>query len=342
MFFENLFHFFTGPWFVTFTIVLHIFIFARLFRKIRDMRVNRAIEKMAIEKVENPNEKDEEAYEILNQVRTDIWLEWNALKKKSEKDKETEVFSVGLFYGYVMKVSEAIAAVYYPEMKNPHYLAKIEDLAILNNRIFSRIDDILSLPFLKKLKRFNIDSILKIHRLYTSPLGFIFRNRETRKAMKQISGAINIINPWYWARQYLTEYSLETATRFFIVKFITIIGEEAVILYGDKEEEKSRNDNEKLLMMAMIRALLTEKEAISKQDFEDIYIRLFENDYLDENEKIEILKYLAGKKKFNDKDCPLEKLQKDELPQTYREQLDEYRRDRSLQAPKTQLLEGGE
>ena len=342
MFLETLIHFISDPWFITLAIVFAIFLAARIFKKIREVRVNKTIEKMVIEKIAEPDEKDEEAYEVLNHARTEIWVEWSKLKKQSEKDKETEVFSMGLFYGYVMRVSEAIASVYYPEMDNPHYLARIEDLSLLNNRIFSRVNEILSLPFLKKLKRFNLDSMFKLHKLYTSPLGFIFRNRETRMVMRRLSGAINFVNPWYWLRQYLTEYSLETATRFFIVKFITIIGEEAVILYGDKEEEKRKNENEKLLMLAMVKSLVSEKEELSSSDYEDIYRKLFQNESLEENEKVDILKYLAGKKRFNDKECPLQKLETAELPSLYRNQLEEFRLERGLKATSPALLEGGE
>lgn len=330
MFFDTLIHFVTGPWFLTLMIILLIFILARMLKKVREVRVNRAIEKMPIVKVENPDDKDEMAYEVLNSVRTEIWVEWSRLKKKSEKDSTTEVFSTGLFYDYVIRVSQAVAAVYYPDMKNPHYLARIEDLAILNNRIFSRVNEILSYPFLKKLKRFNIDTILKLHSIYSSPLGFIFRDKETRKAMRRISAAINIINPWYWLRQYLTEYSLETATRYFIVKFITIVGEEAVILYGDKEEEKQKNENEKLLMLAMVRSTQKKNEILSAADYRDIYLRLFQSETLEDNEKVEILKYLAGKKKFSDKDCPLEKLEGGGLPDSYQERLKEFQQEKRL------------
>ena len=136
---QNYLYLLADPFIIAIFIVAGLFILAAILKKIREIRVNKAIEKMPVVKVDAPDEKDEEAYQVLNQVRTDIWLEWNALKKRSEKDNETEIYSTGLFFSYVMRVSEAIAAIYYPEIKNPHYLARIEDLTTLNNRIFTRV-----------------------------------------------------------------------------------------------------------------------------------------------------------------------------------------------------------
>ena len=85
------------------------------------------------------------------------------------------------------------------------------------------------------LKDRNVRDMLLIHSWYKkvteSRLAKILGNRFVNMGRRIVSAAYNISNPWYYGRQIIWTVGKEAGIRYFLTLIVTIVGEEAVLLY---------------------------------------------------------------------------------------------------------------
>ena len=278
-------------------IIILLFILAGVFiRRRQRRRAVREIEAMAISELPNATEDDRRAYEFLRKKRAELWQEWEQERDLSPKT----------FYDVAFSVVRPIAALYFPDDEQPHLRARVEDLVRLNNRIYSRAQVVLDQPFLNKLRRMDIDTILKLRRgmtlVMSNPLVQFIRNKEFRKHWNNIFAAINVLNPWYWFRRVLTEYSIEMAFRYFFTFFVTVIGEEAVLLYGRPQMDDPVLAANRITANCIL-TMLSGRDRTA-EEYDTLYDWLLHESSLESEERLDVLKRLHADKalKVNEKD----------------------------------------
>lgn len=302
---QTLAHFLSNPFIIALLTVLIIIIIGRILKALQRHRAESAIDRMPVKMIPNPDELDRQAYDAVKSARVEVWKSW-----RDQRD-----FNPKTFYDISFNVIRYVAAVYYPDEKEPQYKARVKDLLDLNNRIYLRIRDVLEKPMLSKLRRLDIQTILSLQkgfkRILENPIVMFIKDKEVRKNYKRIWDAINIINPWYWLRRYLTEYSIDTAFRYMMTSFATIIGEEAVLLYGKKGIKDTEGQREKLVLFTMIR-ILNEEGEISSEESKFFYNYLIECKALEAKDKIDMLSLLDGGKKLPEKESDYKQLEESE------------------------------
>ena len=294
---QTLLNFLSQPVVIAVLVVVILLVLSRIARMFQRRRALAAIEKMPITQIPDPGETDLKAYDEIRRLRVEIWDGW----------EQTRDFSPKAFNDLLINIVKPIAAVYHPDITDPHFKASVTDLVHLNNRVFNRIRKILEKPFLTQLNRLDLETILALTRginvVMKNPLAKVIRNKEVRKYYRQVFSALNIFNPWYWFRRIVFEYSLDLAIRYFITSFITIVGEEAVLLYGKNEPKNEREISQRILMLTMIH-LMNAYGSPAAGELEVFYQSLISSSSLEATEKMEMINKLQKGEKIaeNDRD----------------------------------------
>jgi hypothetical protein len=282
--------FLAQPVMIALYIVLGLIVAGSLFRYFMRRRALHAIKRFPISMVDNPSPIDIEAYEGINKIRSQAWQRW-----AKSGDLSPRVFNE-LF----LDIVRGIAAVYHPNADKPHLKARIGDLLELNIRTYYRVLDILQKPYLRKLQRLDIETALSVQRgfglIMGNPLVRLIRDKRFRAHFRRMFDALNIVNPWYWLRRLLTEYSMDLAVRYLLTGFVTIVGEEAVLLYGRRKTIDTDWQIERAVFSSGVN-MLTSVPAISSKEYQLFCRRILQAKALGPDEKVEILTALARGKK---------------------------------------------
>ena len=108
----------------------------------------------------------------------------------------------------------------------------------LVRRVMERIGGYLNRVPLNMVRDRTVEEILYLHRGYKrlkeSKVTQMLGNRFVNTARKLAWGAYNVTNPWYYGRQIAWTVGKELGLRYLLTLIITIVGEEAVLLYRRK------------------------------------------------------------------------------------------------------------
>lgn len=197
-------------------------------------RQEKAIEEIPIAMIEAPNHLDIEAYRRLRQLRVDIWKEWGGEQSLSPR----------ALYDLSFDVVGRIAAIYHPEAPEPQYKATVDGLLDLNQRVVARLRGILDKPLIRSLRGLDVATIMTLKKgvdvVRANPVSSFLLRPKVRAATKVFFDVVNAFNPVHWGRRLLMDTGIETARRYFITSLVTIVGEEAVLLYSGR---RTRNEN---------------------------------------------------------------------------------------------------
>lgn len=217
----------------TLILLLLLIIFCVLLLLVRRQRVKMnklAAETMTLagvpfEKIAPTTPEDEEAYRIIQEERKKIWKDFSS-------DTALTVERV-LFLS--KGITGKIAAVYFPESEEPVYQATMAGLLHLVRRVAERMEAYLNKFPLSFLKERNVKDMLLIHNGYQRVIGSRFAkimgNKFVTLGRKLVWSAYNVSNPWYYGRQVVWAAGKEVGLRYLLTLIVTIVGEEAVLLY---------------------------------------------------------------------------------------------------------------
>jgi hypothetical protein len=124
------------------------------------------------------------------------------------------------------------------------YQATVEGLVHLMHRITERLAVYLGKFPLSMLRDRTVDDLLRLHAGYRR----VIENRFTRCIRSRFAGvartflwsAYNATNPWYYGRQLLWSAGKQAGIRYLLALVVTIVGEEAVLLYRQAHARADR------------------------------------------------------------------------------------------------------
>ena len=180
------------------------------------------------EKVPEPTALDEAAYLLLDAERSRVWKNFSS---------ET-VLTADYVLALSRELVEKIAAVYYPNTEEPVYQVTVLGLLHLFKRVAERLEGYLNKFPLTVLRDRTIAEIMLLHRGYVqvkeNQLLKLLGNKFVNTARKLLWGAYNVSNPWFYGRQIVWAVGKELGMRYLLTLILTIVGEEAVLLYRSK------------------------------------------------------------------------------------------------------------
>jgi hypothetical protein len=181
------------------------------------------------EKLETTTPLDDEAYRLIEEERRRIWKSFSA---------DTE-FTAEYVFSLSRDITRKIAAIYFPDKQEPLYQATVHGLLHLFKRVTERVEGYLNKFPLTMVRDRTIEDMIVLHSGYKkikeSPIGKILGNKFVTMARQIAWGAYNVSNPWYYGRQLVWAVGREAGIRYFLTLIITIVGEEAVLLYRSKK-----------------------------------------------------------------------------------------------------------
>jgi hypothetical protein len=247
-------------------------------------------QEVPIVQVDNPTETDLKAYELIKEYRSKIW--WNVVVSTDINPR--------MIYQLAYELVQEIARLYYPLKDRPEFQASLHDLAELNYRISERIRaNLETFPF-NKIKDFNIENILKYKNFYNqvtshSAFKFFKKHKYLYDVGKALWALYNYSNPWYWGRQVLMTVSQESIVRYFLSMIMTVVGEEAILLYSRRGVKPKSTILEYNIAGEMINMAVSDG-LVTSQEYETILTYILKNTELNDSLKISLLRSLLSKK----------------------------------------------
>jgi hypothetical protein len=159
-------------------------------------------------------------------------------------------------YELAAALTKEIAGIYYPVVDNPVLQASISDLLRLNERIVTRLNlKVREFP-LNTIKDINIQKILQGKDYYDSKIKNKIEWFKKYKTLYKIGNhawlSYNALNPWYWGRKIAYTSAREITFRYLLTWIITIVGEEAMTVFGRRDINTREAVFERDLAFAMI------------------------------------------------------------------------------------------
>jgi hypothetical protein len=105
----------------------------------------------------------------------------------------------------------------------------------------------------------------------------------------------NALNPWYWGRKAVFTAGKEGTLRYLLTVIITIVGEEAVLVYSKRHVRKRTVAVEKNIAFEMINMAVLDN-VVSQEEYETVLHFVLNNPHLSEQIKVTLLKALLRKR----------------------------------------------
>lgn len=241
-------------------------------------------------RVQNPTPQDLQAYELIETERQKMW------KSLSINTSIAPRQLTQLSFELVQK----IAAIYYPTIETPEFQASISDLLELNGRINARLKEYLEQFPLSTIKDLNIQDILRYKGYYDRVSEFELVKLAKKYTHLYMIGqyawmTYNAINPWYWGRQVVMTAGREGTFRYLLSVIITVVGEEALLVYSKRNIRARAVAVEKNIAFEMI-SMAVADGVVSQEEYEVILNFVLNNGKLEDDMKVTLLKALLRKK----------------------------------------------
>lgn len=135
-----------------------------------------------------------------------------------------------------------IARTYYPQEERPELKASLSDLVGLVDRVGGRLQLWLDTLPVRPLKDVEVGTLLKMHDLYRQvkehPFYQFLKRHHLDKVASWLWTAKNLLNPWYWSRRAAYAGSRELFVRLFLCQMVSLVGEEAIRIYGRRHPHR--------------------------------------------------------------------------------------------------------
>jgi hypothetical protein len=159
-------------------------------------------------------------------------------------------------YAIAADLTREIAAIYYPDAENPALQVSLADLLKLDERIVARLSlKIQEFP-LKAVKDISIHKILAGKDFYDAKIKNKLEWLKKYKLVYRLGNhawlGYNALNPWYWGRKLAYTSAREITFRYLLTWVVTIVGEEAMAVYGRQEINTPEAVFERDLAFAMV------------------------------------------------------------------------------------------
>ncbi len=129
-----------------------------------------------------------------------------------------------------------IASVYFPKSKRPLLELSVDEVLMLGIYISNRVNDILDRKSLRLLKKVKISTIMGMtetkKNIDESNLMKLTKKYKLKGAFDAVKGALNAVNPIYWARKLVVAQTIDYATSKICLMIIGITAEETYKIYS--------------------------------------------------------------------------------------------------------------
>jgi uncharacterized membrane protein YebE (DUF533 family) len=105
----------------------------------------------------------------------------------------------------------------------------------------------------------------------------------------------NVLNPWYWGRKVVFTAGREGVFRYLLTVIITVVGEEAVLVYSKRNIKAKAIAVEKNIAFEMINMAVIDG-VVSREEYEVVLNFIVHNPQLDDQIKVTLLKALLRKR----------------------------------------------
>lgn len=184
------------------------------------------LDDVPFERLDSSEPVDAAACRIIERARRSVWEEATAGASVSPE----------ALYDRAQKLVAAIAAAYFPQHPRPVTMVTVHGIVQLLGRTAQRMEGSLGSFPLCLVRDRTISDVLRIHAGYRAvrdtPVGRFLRNRLVRTAGRVVWDAYTIARPWNLGRRMIWAVSREAGLRYLLTLFVTIVGEEAVRVYG--------------------------------------------------------------------------------------------------------------
>ena len=240
-------------------------------------------------RVQNPTEQDNEAYALVERERQKVWKNLSL---------QTSI-APGLIWKMCYDLVARISAVYYPESDDPIYQVSLADLLGLNDRVIRRIQEYLEQFPLNAIKDMKVQDILTYKNWFdkvsqNKAVQFAKQHKYLYTIGQYAWMTYNAVNPWYWGQKALFEAGREGSFRYLLSVILTIVGEEAVMVYSKRRIRQKAVAIEKGIAVEMINMAVADK-VVSAEEYEVLLSFILNSSKLDDMVKVTLLKALLRK-----------------------------------------------
>ncbi len=197
------------------------------------------------------------------------------------------------------ELTREIAAIYHPDAADPIQQASISDLLQLNERIVTRLNVKLREFPLNTVKDISIHSILKGKDIYDkkikNKIEWLQKYEGLYKAGNRVWMTYNVLNPWYWGRKLAYTSVKEISFRYLLTWIVTIVGEEAMAVYSQRDITTNDAVYERDLALAMV-AVARANKPITPETYALVLNHIFNKSRLSDSVRIDIARTLTSKK----------------------------------------------
>jgi len=202
-------------------------------------------------------------------------------------------------YELAAELTRDIASVYHPEADDPVLQASISDLLQLNERVVTRLNIKLKEFPLSTVKDININRIMKGKHIYDAKIKnkikWLQKFKGLYKAGNRAWMSYNIFNPWYWGRKIAYTSVKEITFRYLLTWIVTIVGEEAMAVYSQRDITTSDAAYERDLALAMV-AVARANKTISAEAYAQVIDHIINKMQLSDTVRVDIARALTAKK----------------------------------------------
>ncbi|MFI3251786.1 MAG: hypothetical protein R3Y60_01465 [bacterium] len=153
-----------------------------------------------------------------------------------DKDLKGELSDVAHCKDVCASLVFDIASVYFPKSKRPLMELSIDELLMLSVYISNRINELLDRKGLRLLKKLKLSSLVGMGDVKKviddSSLMKATKKYKFIEAYKTVAGALNVVNPLYWAKKLMLNRTLNFAVSKVCLMVIAITAEETYKIYS--------------------------------------------------------------------------------------------------------------
>jgi len=202
-------------------------------------------------------------------------------------------------YEKAADLTRDIAAIYHPEAENPILRASLADLLKLDERVVARLNFKIHEFPLKTVKDISIEKILAGKDFYDSKVKNKLEWIKKYKTIYSLSNnawlAYNALNPWYWGRRLAYTSVREITFRYLLTWIVTIVGEEAMAVYGRRDINTREAVFDRDLAFAMVDLAHTQP-SISGKTYSAVLDHVLNHARINDTVRVNVLRALISKK----------------------------------------------